>query len=248
MTGPGMIEVPVDGPARVVFTTRAGGVSRGGFASLNLGRDRDDRDVRVNRGRLCEALGLDPGWVRMGTQVHGAEVHEARGPSEAGFVQNLRDWPDGDGLVTEVPSLALVVLGADCLPVALWRRDRPRVGAAHAGWRGLVAGVLEATVAALGAPEAIGAAIGPGIGSCCYPVSDEVRERFAERFGESVVVGDAVDLAGAARRALGSAGVADSAIRTIAACTSCDAERFFSHRRDGGRTGRQGAIVWATSS
>ncbi len=192
-----LIEVATGAPARAVFTTRRGGVSTGGFAALDLGLDRDDPDdrVRENRARVCAALGIDPERVAMGRQVHGAGVREVSG-GEGGFLGHLRDWPEGDGLVTATPGTALVVLGADCLPVAMWRRDVPRVAAAHAGWRGLVAGVLESTVAALGAPGAAGAAIGPGIGPCCYPVSAEVREAFAERFGQAVVVGGAVDLAG----------------------------------------------------
>ncbi len=137
------------------------------------------------------------------------------------------------------------MLGADCLPVLLWRRDRPEVAAAHAGWRGLVAGVLEEAVAALGAPERVAAAVGPGIGPCCYPVSAEVRERFAARFGAGVVAAPAVDLAAAARVALVGAGVPDAAIQTVEACTSCDAERFFSYRRDGAASGRQAGLVWA---
>jgi YfiH family protein len=250
MTPLDLIEVPTGAPARAVFTTRRGGVSAGGFAALNLGPGRGDPDdhVRENRARVCAALGIDPVRVSMGRQVHGAAVREVTGPAEGGLVGRLRDWPEGDGLVTGIPGAALAVLGADCLPVLVWRHDRPRVGAAHAGWRGLVAGVVEATVAALGEPAATGAAIGPGIGPCCYPVSQEVRTRFAERFGGGVLAGEAVDLAGAARRALVLAGVPGSAIQTVEACTSCDAERFFSHRRDGEGTGRQAGLIWAEAA
>ena len=245
-----LIEVPTGAPARAVFTTRRGGVSIDGFAELNLGPDRDDPDerVRANRARVCEALGLDPALVAMARQVHGAGVREVGGPGDGGFLGHLRDWPEGDALVTETPGAALVVLGADCLPVALWRHDRPRVAAAHAGWRGLVSGVLEATVAALGEPGAVGAAIGPGIGPCCYPVSAAVRERFAARFGDRVVSGDAVDLRAAARRALTAAGVPAAAIRSVDACTSCDPRRFYSYRRDGAATGRHAALVWAQAA
>jgi copper oxidase (laccase) domain-containing protein len=132
--------------------------------------------------------------------------------------------------------------------VVLWRRDAPRVGAAHAGWRGLVAGVLEATARALGAPGEAGAAIGPGIGPCCYAVSDDVREAFAARFGAEVVVGEAVDLAAAARRALVTAGIPDEAVVTVPGCTSCAPGRFYSYRRDGAGTGRQAGLVWAEAA
>jgi copper oxidase (laccase) domain-containing protein len=107
-----------------------------------------------------------------------------------------------------------------------------------------VAGVLEAAAQSLGETARIGAAIGPGIGPCCYPVSADVRDAFARRFGDTVVAGEAVDLAAAARGALAGAGVPPEAIQTVDACTSCDPERFFSYRRDG-VCGRQAGIVWA---
>ena len=248
MTVPELIEVPTGAPARAVFTTRRGGVSGGSFAALNLGAERgdDDADVRANRALVCGALGLDGEAVSMLHQVHGSASVTGGDPAHRGrFLGALRGWPDGDVLVSDVPGAGLAVLGADCLPVLLWHRDRPAVAAAHAGWRGLVDGVVEAAVAALGDPSRLGAAIGPGIGPCCYPVSAEVRERFAARFGEAVVVGPAVDLAGAARRALGDAGLPDAAIQTVDACTSCEPERFFSFRRDGEASGRQAGIVWA---
>ena len=220
MSGLDLIEVATGAPARAVFTTRRGGVSTGGFAALDLGMDRDDPDacVRENRARVCAALGLDPARVALGRQVHGAGVREVAGPGDGGFLGHLRDWPEGDGLVTAETGAALVVLGADCLPVVLWRRDRPRVAAAHAGWRGLAGGVL-----------------------------DGVREVFAGRFGTSVVRREAVDLAAAARVALVAAGVPDEAIRAVGACTSCDPERFYSYRRDGAGTGRQAGLVWAVA-
>jgi hypothetical protein len=249
VSGLAIIEPSLDGPARAVFTTRAGGVSEGPFAGLNLGAATGDRPeaVRANRARVCAELGLDPERVTMGRQVHGAAVRPVDAPTRPGrFTGGLRGWPDGDGLVTERPGLALVVLGADCLPVLLWRRDAPAVAAAHAGWRGLVEGVLPAAVAALGRPDRVGAAIGPGVGPCCYPVSRELRERFAATFGEEVVHGDAVALARSARRALETAGVPSTAIHEIESCTSCEASRLYSHRRDGQRSGRQAGIVWVT--
>lgn len=246
--GPDLIEVPTGTAARAVFTTRRGGVSGGHFAGLNLGADGGDDDARIraNRVALCEALGVDAGRVQANRQVHGAGVREADGAEDGGrFAGALRGWPEADALLTREAETPLLVLGADCLPVLLWRRDAPGVAAAHAGWRGLVAGVVEAAVAALGAPERVGAAIGPGIGPCCYPVSAEVRDAFAGRFGPGVVQGEAVDLAGAARVALGGAGVPDAAVHVVDACTACDAERFFSFRRDG-VCGRQAGVVWIT--
>ena len=252
MSGPETIAVATDAPAGAVFTTRRGGASRAPYDSLNLGAERgdDDADVRANRLQLCAALGLDTEPVRMMHQVHGTGVRRAdAGPEPAGrFAGELRGWPDGDALVGEAEGEALVVLGADCLPVLLWRRDRPRVAAAHAGWRGLAGGVLEEAVAAIGQPGRVGAAVGPGIGPCCYPVSAEVRDRFAARFGDGVVAGTAVDLAAAAARALAGAGVPASAVQRVEGCTCCEPERFFSFRRDGEASGRQGGLVWARAA
>ncbi len=250
MTAPEVIEIETGAPARAVFTTRRGGVSEGPFAGLNLGSDRDDADdaVRRNRRLLCDALGLDAEGVSLGRQVHGAQVRTLDAPSRPGlFTGALRGWPEGDGLATRRPGLGVVVLGADCLPVLLWRRDEPAVAAAHAGWRGLVGGVLAAAVRALGRPERLGAAVGPGVGPCCYPVSAEVREAFASAFGEAVVRSPAVDLAAAARAALVEAGLDPSAVQVVTACTSCEPERFYSYRRDGSACGRQGGVTWATA-
>jgi hypothetical protein len=242
-----VIRIDTDAPAGAAFSTRRGGVSAGRFGSLNLGSDKDDPDanVRANRAALCAVLGLDADVVEVNRQVHGAEVR-AVGPATGRglFTGALRGWPDADGLMTREPATGLLVLGADCLPVLLWRRDEPAVAAAHAGWRGLVAGVLEAAARSLGDTSRVGAAIGPGIGPCCYPVSPEVRDVFAGRFGEGVVAGEAVDLATSAEIALASAGVPPEAVQRVDACTSCEPERFFSYRRDG-VCGRHGGVVWA---
>lgn len=249
MSAPDPIAVDTAGaPARAAFSTRAGGVSAAPFRGLNLSADRGDdaAAVRENRRRLCTALGVDPDRVAMARQVHGAGVRVVGGDEHLGrFTGPLRGWPEADALVTREPGRALVVLAADCLPVLVWRRDRPAVAAIHAGWRGLVAGVVEAGVGALGAPDRLGAAVGAGIGPCCYPVSAEVRERFAARFGEDVVRGDAVDLVGAAERALVAAGVPAGSVTALGGCTSCDPARFWSHRRDGERAGRHCGVVWA---
>lgn len=250
MTAPEVIVIQTDAPAGAAFTTRRGGTSAGTFASLNLGVERGDAPeaVRANRALVCEALGVDAVEVRMLHQVHGAAVRRADAADDRGrFLGELRGWPEADALLSETPGQALAVLGADCLPVLLWRRDRPAVAAAHAGWRGLMAGVVERAVAALGEPGRVGAAVGPGIGPCCYPVSAEVRDRFGARFGAGVVAAPAVDLAAAARAALVAAGVPASAVQIVEACTFCERDRFFSYRRDGEASGRQAGIVWATA-
>jgi hypothetical protein len=213
------------GPYEVAFSTRLGGVSEGAFASLNLGLLTDDRraNVEENRRWLCAAVGADPEKLTLNRQVHGAEVHRA--------VAGRRGVP-GDGLWTDEPGVPMMKVTADCLPVALARLNgEPGLALLHAGWRGLVEGVIEAGVAALGGPVA--AAIGPGIGACCYEVGPEVAQLFGVR-------GRKLDLRATAERALRSVGV--ERIEHVDLCTACDAERFFSHRRDGGVTGRQGVI------
>jgi YfiH family protein len=241
-----LINVPVAPGIRGGFTTRGGGVSTGPWRALNLGAATGDDPaaVRENRRLLSAAFGADPERVTLVRQVHGSDVLQVDAPTRPGaFTGALTGWPDGDAMVTDQPGIALVVLGADCLPVLLWRRDAPRVAAAHAGWRGLVDGVLGNAVAALGDPGRISAAIGPGIGPCCYPVDGALRERFAERFGPGTVEGEAVNLAAAARADLEAAGVAGDLIHRFGGCTSCEPERFYSYRRDGAATGRQGGIV-----
>ena len=246
-----LIRIATDAPAQAAFTTRRGGASEGAYAALNLAASvgDDDAAVRANRERVASALGIDAARVTMSRQVHGAGVRDVSHEDPAGlFTSGLRGWEEADALVTGAPGAAIAVLGADCLPVLLWRRDVPRVAAAHAGWRGLVAGVVEAAVGALGEPRRVGAAIGPGIGPCCYPVSAGVREVFARRFGEEVLAPPAVDLPAAARRALAAAGVPASAVQSVDACTHCEPERFFSHRRDGAPCGRHAGLIWAAAA
>ena len=242
---PELIRVEADGPVRAAFSTRRGGTSGDEYASLNLGRQTDTPSrVWANRRAVCEAMGADPAHAAMLTQVHGARLHRVgRAPTRAGGVNGFDGWPEADGLVTDVPGRLLIVLAADCLPVLLWRRDTPRVAAVHAGWRGMVDGVVEEGVRSLGDPACTAAALGPAIGPCCYPVSDDVRRRFASRFGDGVVSGRAVDLAASATMALTSAGVPAEAIARYGGCTSCDGGRFFSHRASGGAAGRQAGLI-----
>jgi YfiH family protein len=247
-SGPQPIAVATGAPVRAAFTTRAGGVSEGTYAGLNLGASTGDarERVRENRARACAALGFDPERATMGHQVHGTRVRLLGAPTRPGrFTGGLSRWPEGDALGTAAPGLPLVVLGADCLPVLIWRRDEgaPRVAAAHAGWRGLVGGILSAVVPSVGPPERLAAAIGPGVGPCCYPVDAALRDRFASVFGAATVRSPAVDLAAAARVALVRAGLPPSAVRAVEGCTACEPGRFFSHRRDGAATGRQAGLI-----
>lgn len=216
------------GGARAAFSTRQGGVSEPPFDSLNLGlltKDEEDA-VAENRLRLARALDLDPDQVAFARQVHGTDLIEH--PTEP--------IPEADGHVVRSPGMAPLVFVADCLPVAL--AGARGVAMLHAGWRGLAGGILAAGAEAVGATSA---AIGPGIGPCCYEVGEEVLGAFSD-LGEGVARDRMLDLPEAARRLLARAGV--ERVEAAGLCTSCEEELFFSHRRDQGRTGRQAGLAW----
>jgi len=218
------------GPYEVVFSTREGGVSEGPWASLNLGRMTADEPERVeeNRRRLCAGVEADPDALALNYQHHSATVVRAR-PGARG--------DRADGLWTDEPGLPVLALSADCLPIVLARANgsRPALAVLHAGWRGLLVGIVGAGVEALG-PGPVAAAIGPGIGPCCYEVGPEVSAQFDHDLTSS----RHLDLWTAAERALRAAGCAS--VERMDLCTACNPERFFSHRRDDGITGRQGVI------
>jgi purine-nucleoside/S-methyl-5'-thioadenosine phosphorylase / adenosine deaminase len=220
------------GPYEVAFSTRHGGVSEGPYASLNLGRLTHDRPENAdeNRRRLCESVGADADLLAMNRQVHSAVVNRA--------VAGERGR-EGDGLWTDEPGVPMLKLTADCLPVAIARRSgEPALALLHAGRLGLLEGVVEAGVAVLGGAD-LAAVVGPGIGPCCYEVSDEIGDAFRARFGGDAVRGRNVDLWTVAERMLRDAGV--ESVERLDVCTACNAD-FFSHRRDEGVTGRQGVI------
>ena len=229
------------GVAQVVFSTRNGGVSEGPYESLNLGILTDDEPERVaeNRRLLAMEAGLDAGRVAMGWQVHGTEIATWQGPPKAGwdgYATPGADLEQVDGHVTNQPDLALLVLVADCLPVALASEDR--VAMLHCGWRGLAGGLIAKARERFHEPPM--AAIGPGIGKCCYEVGEEVLAAFSGL--EGVADGRMLDLRAVAVRQLELAGVAG--VMGIDLCTSCNEDLFFSHRRDGGVTGRQCGLAW----
>ena len=225
--------------ARAYFTTRRGGVSEGPYESLNLGilTDDDPERVRQNRLRAAGAADVDADRVAMAWQVHGADLLEWDGPpSERAFAQpGGKDLPRADGHVTVDPGLGLLVLVADCFPVAL--SDGSRVAMLHCGWRPLAGGLVEKAVGRLEGP--VSAAVGPGIGGCCYEVGPEVLDAFAGL--EDVADGRMLDLRKVITRKLEAAGVTD--VQHIGHCTSCRPDLYFSHRRDHGVTGRQAGMV-----
>ena len=237
-----MIELELPG-ARVTFSTRSGGVSRGPYESLNLGILTEDEPehVRENRRRLAAAAGVEPEAVAMGWQVHGGELRDWEAPppaANAGYGLAGTELPRVDGHTTSRRGLALLVLVADCVPLALSSGER--VAMLHCGWRGLAAGIVERALERFDAPPA--AAIGPGIGRCCYEVGPDVLEAFRDVDG--VTSGRMLDLRGVVGHRLRAGGVRE--VADVDLCTSCRPDLFFSHRRDGGITGRQAGFIRRT--
>ena len=228
---------------RALVTTRAGGVSLPPYASFNLGDHVGDDPSAVarNRARLRASLPAEPTWL---AQVHGIVVADA---NEASGV------PEADAVVARGSGAVCAVLTADCLPVLFCDDAGSVVAAAHAGWRGLAAGVLEATVARMAvAPSLIRAWLGPAIGQGAFEVGDEVRQAFVEgdpgaaaAFVSGTVPGKwMADLFLLARRRLSRVGV--HRVEGGGVCTYADAARFYSYRRDG-RTGRFASLIWIES-
>lgn len=241
------VDWPAPANVRAIATLRTGGVSVGAFASLNLGAHVGDEPAAVaeNRRRLKAALQLDadPLWLN---QVHGVDVIAANGRVD--FTA-----PTADASMCKGHGPACVIMTADCLPVLFCDREGTRVGAAHAGWRGLANGVLGATVNALGvAADRLMAWLGPAIEQSAFEVGPEVREEFVTRNAATAAAFEAnargrwqADLYALARLELARLGVQEVYGGTYR-CYE-DAARFFSYRRDGGKTGRMASLVWLSA-
>jgi len=232
---------PAPDNVKALITTRAGGTSADAFASMNLGLRSGDqpRAVLANRDRLRVALPQEPRWLR---QVHGSHVVNADG---------LGQEPEADASVARLPNTVCAVLIADCIPVLLTDRSGSVVAVAHAGWRGLAAGVLQNTVARMAVdPGTLLAYLGPGIGPRAFEVGADVRNAFIARDSGAAAAFEPhapgkwlADLFSLARRQLASIGIAR--IDGGEACTYSNPERFFSYRRDR-TTGRMAALIWRT--
>ena len=230
---------PAPASVKALITTRAGGTSKGAFASLNLGlRTGDDpQAVAANRDRLNSLLPQKPRWLR---QVHGASVVEA---------DALEGRPEADAGIARRPGTVCAVLVADCIPVLLTDRAGTTVAIAHAGWRGLAGGVIENTARHMKVdPGGLIAYLGPGIGPSAFEVGADVRDAFLARDADAAAAFTPhaagkwlCDLFLLARQRLRRAGVGEVHGGTL--CTYSDARRFFSYRRER-TTGRMAALIW----
>lgn len=229
------------------FTLRSGGVSTGPYASLNLGLSSGDEPSRVeaNRDRLLAALGVSREDVCAFHQVHGTRVLDG---SPSWFTERA------DAATSAVPGRLLVVSVADCLPLLFFDRASGAVAAAHCGWRGTLAGLARMVVAHMRArygsrPDDLTVAVGPGIQGACYQVGGEVARAYRQAgFPAGLARPDAegryrLDLVAANRWLLEREGVPPERVWSADVCTHCDPERFFSHRRDRGITGRHWAFI-----
>ena len=231
---------PAPSHVRALTTTRRGGVSLPPYDSLNLGAHVGDAAASVaeNRRRVASELGL-PGEPRWLTQVHGTCSTNAASAGEG---------CEADASHTDQPGVVCAVLTADCLPVLLCDREGRTVAAVHAGWRGLLNGVIEQTIAAMGVEGDLLAWLGPAIGPHAFEVGEEVREAFVDAapaaeaaFAPSSDGRWLADIYTLARQRLQGAGV--DGIHGGEHCTFSEPERFYSYRRDG-RTGRMASLIW----
>jgi len=225
--------------ATVTFTTRQGGVSEGPYESLNLGALTEDVPEHVveNRRRAAARAGVAPERMAMGYQVHGTDIREwTEPPTDRAFPEPGGKQLDRvDGHITREPGVGLLVLVADCYPVAL--SDGEQAAMLHCGWRPLAGGMIDKALARFSSVPA--AAVGPGIGGCCYEVGEEVLEQFADVDGAAS--GRMLDLRAVIAAKLAAGGV--QSVQHVDRCTSCEPELYFSHRRDNGVTGRQAGII-----
>lgn len=239
----------------VAFTGKKGGLGEGRFSELNLSFSVGDKRARVIENRLlvARAIGVPiDRWVAC-RQVHGASLRVV-GPLQVG--RGARDFESGipraDALVTGMREVAICVLTADCLPLVMAAPGRSSVAVAHAGWRGLLAGVAgsallkTAGIAGCGA-EDVDVYIGPHIRQCCMEAGEEVAGEFSARFGDGIVKREGggkafIDLEGACARQLVESGAAASRLTGAGACTACS-EDYFSFRSSRGECGRQAAFA-----
>lgn len=238
------------------FSTRLGGVSTGDFSSLNLGlrRGDDPEAVEENYRRFQRAAGLDGGLVTL-NQVHGDAIFSVTSASCKKTLLSPAAG-DGDGLMTDEPGVVLTVFSADCIPVLLCDPVKKAIAAVHSGWRGTSLGIAGKAVSAMAErfgsdPRDIAAAIGPGIGPCCFETHSDVPQAMERSFGAAArpFFGPDgcgkfhVDLKSIIRMTLVASGVSGERIDLSGACTACDERLFWSHRTMGNRRGSMAAAI-----
>lgn len=229
------------------FSTRKGGVSQGPFSSLNVAYNTDDDPTAVteNLHRITKHFNILPSQLYQTSQVHGANIYQVH---ESDSIEEIRH-KEADALISRSLHVAVAIRVADCVPILLYDESTRHVAAVHAGWRGLVARIIEASIKALNPNHTSGifAAIGPCIGACCFEVDKTVGQSIANASHASVLIqrNDRwfVNLRIAARNQLIQQGVSTHHIDDVEACTYCGAEWFFSFRRDGSKSGRHLAII-----
>lgn len=239
------------------FTTRAGGVSEGIYASLNLGANRGDRPERVreNYGRVCSALGVDMGKMVFSSQVHGDQIRCVTTADMGKGLDRRVDY-DADGLITDVPGITLTVFGADCLTILLCDPVRRVIGAVHAGWRGTAMGIVERAVEKMVAlygcrPADMVAAIGPGISRCCFETGEDVPNAMTAALGAAALPYISagaegkfkVDLKGINTLRLNRSDILSTNIDISGDCTLCKPDKYWSHRYTKGERGSQAALI-----
>jgi hypothetical protein len=247
------ILTPYEGEVFHGVFTRLGGVSLPPYDSLNVGEfvGDEERHVEENLRRICGALGISINDLVSAFQVHGSNL------KVAGLDDRGRAFPETDALITDAPGIALMLRFADCVPIVLYDPFRSCVGLVHAGWKGTVEGLARKAVIAM--MEAYGsrrkdilAGLGPSIGPCCYRIGKDVVEAVQSAFSDwhfpLIRRGDSfyLDLREANRMQLEEVGV--ERIEVSGICTSCRSEEFFSHRAEGGRTGRFAVVVGLAKS
>lgn len=240
------------------FSTRLGGVSPAPMDTLNLGANRGDEPANVaeNFRRFCAAVGTDPERLVKNHQIH-SDIVRSVGPEDCLSDPAVPGSVEGDGLVTDVPGVCLTVFSGDCIPILLYDPVRRVVAAAHAGWRGTAAGIARRAAEAMSLrygcdPGDILAAIGPGIGPCCFETHRDVPDGLRATLGDQAAPfirplpgGEKyrVDLKGANARWLELAGLSPDHISLCSACTACDLGTFWSHRVQGNARGSMAAMI-----
>lgn len=245
---------------RHAFSTRMGGVSEGIYSTMNFrfGIGDEDDNVRENYRRIFEALGIPWGSEVFTQQTHSVNVRVATAEDRGIGIDREVPYRDIDGLVTDVPGLALTVFTSDCVPVYLYDPARKAIGVCHAGWRGTVGGISAKTAELM--KETYGcnasdirAVIGPSIGPECFEVGEEVADEFDRAFGSSVIIRRGaekphVDLWRANTLSLTRAGLAEEHISVCGLCTMCHPDIVFSHRATAGKRGSNAGFLMISES